>query len=135
MNNLTQFEWRGSALPVTFVETTDVQEGVQCYVYQFSDDASKDLGIIHITAGRSTPLQRVLKGLRTIEGFMSGSGVLVVTSAEGAARRYDYPDEISPNEVEVQIGETMQWHATDDLTCYEICEPAYEDGRYENLPE
>jgi hypothetical protein len=37
-------------------------------------------------------------------------------------------------EVEVKIGETMQWQAApdSDLEVYEICFPPYADGRFEN---
>jgi hypothetical protein len=37
-------------------------------------------------------------------------------------------------EVIVKVGETMQWVAAESgLTFYEICEPPYIDGRFENL--
>ncbi len=135
MSKLSNFEWRGEALPVAFVETMPVKDGVECDVYQFPGDNTKDLGIVRVSSGNSTPLQRVLKGLHTLEGFMSGSGVLTVINSEGVLTRYEYPHENSPAEVDVQVSETMQWHATSDLTFYEVCDPPYEDGRYENLPE
>jgi hypothetical protein len=49
-------------------------------------------------------------------------------------RVYRYPDSKTPLSVEVKIGEIMQWAAGDDgLVFYEICDPPYIDGRYENL--
>ncbi len=39
-------------------------------------------------------------------------------------------------EVEVKIGECMQWEAMEDgLVFYEICYPPYKEGRYENINE
>lgn len=119
-------------LPVSFVETMDVATGVQCDVYTFTDDKTKDLGIIRIKPGAKTPLQRVLKGDKTIEGYISGKGKLTITSPAGERKIYDGKKSFS---VEVKIGELMQWEAdkNSELAAYEICYPPYEDGRYENL--
>ena len=135
MNKRTHFNWHGEDLLVEFVETTAVKTGVECDVYQFVGYITKDLGIIRATSGSSTPLQRVVRGIRTIEGFLEGSGTLTTTDADGHTQQYTYPDEHTPAEVAVMIGQTMQWQATSDLTCYEICEPPYTDGRYEDLSE
>jgi hypothetical protein len=59
-----------------------------------------------------------------------------VGDAAGKIRTYSFPAADS-NEVAVAVGETMQWQAADeaDLVVYEICEPPYADGRFENLAE
>lgn len=68
---------------VNFVETVDVREGVKCDVYEYVQDSSKDLGIITISPGKNTPLQRVLNGDKTIEGYISGKGKLTITKPNG----------------------------------------------------
>jgi hypothetical protein len=135
VNKLSEFPWGGRVQPVVFIETTQVKDGVECDVYQFVDDDTKDLGIVRVAEGSHTPLQRILKGIRTIEGFMGGNGSLVVGKKDGTAAEYVFPPaEGAPNEVEVEVGETMQWQATKGkLTFFEVCEPPYEDGRFENL--
>jgi len=117
---------------VVFVETVDVVKGVECDVYKFVGDDSKDLGIIRIKAGCKTPLQKVLKGERTVEGFISGKGRLVVTASDGEQKIYNGEKGLV---VDVKIGELMQWQAVTDseLEVYEICFPPYKDGRFENI--
>jgi hypothetical protein len=91
------------------------------------------LGVVKVTKGSKTPLQKVLLGDKTLEIFKDGSGTLTVMSAKGAERVYHFPTEIT--EVQVNVGETMQWQATDNLTFYEICYPPYQDGRFANIEE
>jgi mannose-6-phosphate isomerase-like protein (cupin superfamily) len=123
-------------LAVSFVETTQVTEGVSCDIYRFLDDETRDLGVVTVQKNYKTPRQRVLLGDQTIEGFMSGEGTLTVGAAENDIKTYHFPS-TSNEEVAVKVGQTMQWHADGDteLVFYEICEPPYEDGRFENLPE
>lgn len=122
---------------VRFVETLTVKEGVECDVYAFEDDAKKDLAIVRVERGQKTPLQKVLLGTNTIEGFVNGEGTLRIDTVDGMTQLYEFKDGEEGHEVHVEIGQTMQWHATgpDGLVFYEICEPPYQDGRYENLPE
>lgn len=126
-------------LPVRFNATQKVSEGVECETYKFTGDDTKDLAIVRVQEGHKTPLQRVLKGTKTIEGFLSGGGVLTVTSVDGRVARYEFnPGDKSTleTEVAVEIGQIMQWEAGEEgLSFYEICEPPYEDGRFKNLPE
>lgn len=126
----------GKSLPVEYAETIQIKEGVSCETYRFTNDASRDVAIVTVQKGRKTPLQKVLLGSKTLEGYMSGEGSLTVQSTDGEVEVYDYPSSAN-QEVEVKIGEIMQWHANgdSDLTFYEICEPSYEDGRFENLPD
>lgn len=105
-------------------------------MYKFDGDNSKDLGVIRIEPGFKTPLQKVLKGDRTIEGYMSGKGRLVITRPDNTHEEYPVSsDTQKPFTVTVAIGEKMQWQADKDspLIAYEICFPPYENGRYENL--
>lgn len=135
---LNSFEFDGKPQLVSFVETMKVTTGVECDVYTFDGDNTKDLGVIRIEPGRKTPLQRVLKGDRTIEGYISGKGKLIITKPDSTQEEHLANDDIpKPFTVPVAIGETMQWQADKDssLVAYEICFPPYEDGRYENLPE
>jgi hypothetical protein len=129
---IKNFHFEGKKQTINFVETTQVIEGVECSVYKFAGDSNKDLGIIRIKAGRRTPLQKVLKGERTIEGYISGKGTLAVIQPSGEQNIYVGKKGLT---VEVVIGETMQWTAdpNSDLEIYEICFPPYVGGRFENL--
>jgi hypothetical protein len=124
---------------IRFIETLQVKVGVECDTYAFEVDSSKDLAIVRVKMGFKTPLQRVMKGERTVEGFLSGAGTLVVWATDGAAKTYDFKpgDGTDKTGVEVAKGQLMQWSADkdEDLVFYEICEPPYEDGRFEDLPE
>ena len=113
-----------------------VTTGVECDVHTFDGDDSKDLGVIRIDAGHKTPLQRVLNGDRTIEGYISGKGKLVITKSDDTQVEYQVNGEIpKPFTVIVATGEKMQWQADNDspLVAYEICFPPYAEGRYENI--
>jgi hypothetical protein len=132
MNRLTEFKGE----QVSFAETMLVTEGVTCDTYTFTASTAKDLGIVAVQRGCNTPLQRVVKGDRTIEGHLSGCGTLTVETENNPAKTYSF-DGQDGGEVVVAVGQTMQWVAAQDsdLVFYEICEPPYEDGRFENLAE
>ncbi len=93
------------------------------------------MGIIRIQPGYKTPLQKILKGEKKIEGYISGKGKLVVTKTDGSEKTYDVDSKKNNFMVDVKIGELMQWTADpkSDLVVFEICYPPYQDGRYENL--
>jgi hypothetical protein len=133
---LHSFAFEGNNMPVAYVETVEVKDGVVCDTYVFRGDESKDLAIVHVAPGERTPLQRVVTGLRTLEGFMSGAGVLRVGNELGEIEfnlHPTSPDHDAP--IQIEVGHTMQWQAgPDGLTFYEICEPPYHDGRFEELP-
>jgi hypothetical protein len=135
-NKLTQFTFEDQPVPVDFVETRIVKEGVECDIYAFAHDELRDLVIVRVIKGFSTPLQRVLLGKKTIEGFLEGSGTLLIKSADNEPESYHFPN-TGDNEIVVSIGQTMQWAASrdTDLVFYEVCEPRYEEGRFENLSE
>jgi hypothetical protein len=133
---LKTFAYEGKLLPVKFVSTLEVANGVQCNVYEFVDDKNKDLGIIRIKPGGKTPLQKVLKGDKTIEGYISGKGKLTITKPSGKKQIYEVDDKVKKSiMVTVGISELMQWEADieSNLTVFEICYPPFEDGRYENI--
>ncbi len=119
---------------VCFIETVPVKEGVECDTYSFDNDSSRDLAVVRVVAGAKTPLQQVLSGVTTTEGFISGEGTLTVLSSDGESTTIRF-DEESPGEVLVEVGQTMQWEAGPDseLIFYEVCVPPYEEGRFENL--
>jgi hypothetical protein len=106
-------------------------------VYKFLDDATRDLAVVKVLSGHKTPLQKVLKGSRTVEGFLDGAGTLSIIDDRGHTKSYDFASANTSREVIVRVGEVMQWAAdsSTDLTFYEICEPPYEDGRFENIAE
>lgn len=123
--------------PVSFVESMTVKEGVECDVYSFDGDASRDLAVVTVSEGAKTPLQRVLSGVTTTEGFLSGKGTLSVESPDGTVETFEFDEQNQGEAVQVKVGQIMQWTAAADseLVFYEVCVPPYEDGRYENLPE
>ncbi len=133
---LTEFQFEEGSKRLNFVETVDVVEGVKCEVYSVQGDTSKDLGIIKIQLGHSTPLQKILEGERTIEGFVSGKGKLKITRANGEEEVHPVDDKNEQKfSINVGIGDTMQWHADEgsSLVAFEICVPPYEEGRFKNL--
>jgi hypothetical protein len=136
-DKLQDFSFEGKLHRVKFVETMLVAEGVICDVYAFVDDDTRDLGIVTVSKGVRTPLERVLNGNRTSSGFLSGHGVLTVTSEDGTKHVYHFDSDSENPVVDVKIGETMQWTADSQtgLIFYEVCDPPYEEGRYEYLPD
>ena len=129
---INSFNFEGKEQDVVFVETMQVAAGVECDVYKFDGDAGKDLGIIRIRAGCKTPLQKVMKGDRTIEGYISGRGKLIIIKTDGEQKIYIGERGLA---VSVGVGEVMQWQADSDsdLEGYEICFPPYQAGRFQNL--
>jgi hypothetical protein len=135
---LNSFELEGKQLKVIYVETMQVTDGVICHVYEFEGDVTRDLAVIEIEPGAKTPLQKVLLGDNTLEGYLSGKGSLSVTSIDGNTEKLIVDENTKlPFTKEVKIGEKMQWKADKEvgLTVYEICYPPYQDGRYQNLTE
>ena len=114
-----------------YVETTQVKEGVVCEVWIYEGDETKDLGIVTVEKGHKTPLQRVLKGDKTLEIYKKGVGSLTVTRTNGDTDIYEYPG--AEVEVEIKVGDIVQWKAEETLVFHEICYPPYADGRFENI--
>lgn len=118
---------------VKFIESSEVKDGVVCDVYEFVSDGSKDLGIVSVQKGYKTPLQLVVGGDKTMEVFQQGQGILTVIDQSGNKSEYNFPTERS--EVEVKVGEKMQWEALENLVFAEICYPPYKEGRFKDLIE
>ncbi len=131
---LESFNVNGESLEVEFIERTQVKEGVTCDVYRFKDDDTRDLGIVEVLAGFKTPQQRVVQGESTIEGLVSGQGLLTITKPNGEVVVHDF-SHLGVPAAAVNRGEVMQWHANGDvpLRFYEICTPPYQPGRFEDL--
>lgn len=131
---MQSFNFEGKTQPVSFIETTRVTDGVECDVYSFTEDKSKDLGVIRVKPGKKTPLQRVLRGEKIIEQSISGIGKLTITKQDGT-QDVLITDESNHVLRMVNIGEMMQWEAGpgSDLAAAEICYPPYQEGRFENI--
>jgi hypothetical protein len=117
------------------MEAQTVKAGVECDIYSFPGDSSRDLAVVRVEKGYKTPLQKVILGTKTTEIFMSGTGNLTVHSDEGETKIYNFDSKSNNREVIVKLGEMMQWRAVTSLVFYEICEPPYEDGRFQNIDE
>jgi hypothetical protein len=131
----TSFLFQSKNVPVSFIETSQVVPGITCDVYEFVGDTEKDLGVVTIQPGFKTPLQQVLKGDKTIEGYISGSGTLSIKRIDGKQEVYQMNESKKSFSIEVMVGDTMQWQADKDsvLIIYEICFPPYMEGRFDNL--
>ncbi len=133
---LNFFEVDGTSRPISFVQRTEEADGVVRDAYSFVDDDRKNLGIIQIEPGKKTPLQRVLSGDRTIEGYISGKGTLTITKQNGQTLTFSFDGKTELTKtVPVSVGETMQWAADkrSKLKVFEVCYPPYEEGRFENI--
>jgi len=136
MNNLesTSFTLEGEPKLLDYIETVQVKDGVTCDIYTFKEDTNCDIAKIIVNKGVSTPLQKVLEGTKTIEGYISGKGILRVTDESGLVTNHIFPNSQSKTEVIIEVGQIMQWTASidSDLSFYEICYPPYRDGRFED---
>lgn len=124
-------------IPIIYKSTQTIKEGVECDVYSFDGDPTKDLAIVRVSKGAKTPLQRVISGTKTIEGFIGGKGTLSIQYPNGKTFSYNFGQGNIGHEMIIDIGQIMQWSADgdSDLVFYEICQPPYEEGRFENLTE
>lgn len=135
--SLQNFTVEGENLAVQFVERSQVTAGVWCSVYAFENDTTRDLALVRVEPGARTPRQKVVAGDQTIEGYVSGTGVLIITAPSGTQTIHTV-DETTPDfAVTVQVGEVMQWQADseEELVFYELCYPPFAEGRFENLEE
>ncbi len=136
MEKLETFDFGKGPELVVFEEAMKVTNGVECDVYSVKDNVDKDLGIIRVDLGKSTPHQKVINGEKTIEGHISGDGFLIIKKVNGSEEIYPTTEGVNQQfELVVEIGETMQWIAGENssLELFEICIPPYEDGRFEDL--
>jgi hypothetical protein len=93
------------------------------------------LAIVTVSPGCQTPVQRIVGGIKTTEGYFGGVGNLTILTEDATRMIFDFSKGAIREEVEVGVGMQMQWSAADSepLVFYEVCEPPYEDGRFENL--
>src|SRR5438045_183293 len=87
---------------VTFVETMHVKDGVECDVYSFVGDDAEDLAIVRVTRGFKTPLQKILQGEKTVEGYLEGKGTLTVQDEGAKSKTYHFDSASTDKEVEVR---------------------------------
>lgn len=125
-------EFKGEALQ--YVDTNVVKDGVVCDVYKYVNDDSRDIAFISVEDSVKTPLQKVMNGERTIEGFVSGEGILKVARKSGKNEEYKFPS-FNDTPVDVHKGDVMQWESLKKLVFFEECVPPYKEGRFENINE
>lgn len=137
MKKLETFNFNGNNLKTRFEERSEVVAGVVCDVYSHPENSAQDLGVIIIQPGMKTPLQKVLRGDKTIEGYISGKGKLTITHVNGDVSTFEVFPEKKDFAYEVLVGELMQWQAASDsiLEVFEVCFPPYQDGRFQNIEE
>ena len=90
---------------------------------------------MQVQPGSKTPLQKVVSGIKTIEGYVSGKGKLTTTPEHGESKIFTF----SGTEFDllftyaVKHGDVMQWEASEDsiLVFSEVCFPPYEDGTFQ----
>jgi hypothetical protein len=70
-------------LDVTYIETQTVKDGVECDIYKYTLDESRDLAVVRVSRGFKTPLQEVVSGTTTIESYLEGAGTLTIRSKNG----------------------------------------------------
>lgn len=58
---------------------------------------------------------------------------LTVVLPDGSRTEHSFDDNQVNEPVSVEIGSIMQWTTETDLTFSEVCYPAYEDGRFEDI--
>ncbi len=127
------FRYEDQDLPVSFVETIDVQEWVQCDVYDFVDDSSKDLWVVRLEKWVSSPYQLVVWWDKTLLGYISGNGKFIFETDEWV---FEYKMRKGIKfEFLINKWEKMKWIADNDseLMYYEVYLPPYRDGRYLDL--
>lgn len=134
MKKLETFEIDGKQRKVRFIESNTVKQGVHCDVYQFMGDSSCDLAIVEVQPGQTTPLQLIVQGSKTIEGYVEGSGELSIVAKSGEIKILEFNKNQTGNVV-LHVGDTMQWQASENqkLVFYEVCYPSYQEGRFQNL--
>lgn len=133
MQRLEQFTYRNETVTTQLIDSQEVFPGVICDAYLHPETKERDLGVIYIEAGKKTKPQKVLSGIETIEGYMSGVGRLIILKPSGEKLTFEVNQESEGFSHTVEVGDIMQWQADEDLVVFEICYPPYQDGRYENL--
>lgn len=133
MDKFKSFDFGGKTLSVNYLTTEGVSEGIEADLYSFIGDSTKDLAIIRVHPRHRTPLQKILQGSETIEGYIDGEGILTLHRASGEVTEHVFLPGKANEPVSVNVDDTMQWVTDSGLTFYEVCTPPYEKGRFENL--
>lgn len=135
MEKYTTFNFNNRDLPVHYIRTDIIKDGVECDIYSFVGDHSKDLAIVRVQTGSNTPLQKVVRGTETLEGYLGGQGSLNIISDTGKLSTHDFQNGVIKAPISIKIDETMQWRASnsEELIFYEICIPTYKEGRFEEV--
>lgn len=134
MTKLEKFFFNGKSLSGIYRTTSEIVEGIKCDTYSFTDDPTRDLAIVRVRAGCKTPLQKVVGGTETLEGYIHGKGKLTIhENGHTESIRYE-SEKDSKQPITIVVGTTMQWTAEEDsdIEFYEICTPPYEEGRFKN---
>ena len=135
MKRLESFTYKQETLLTEFIESSEVFPGVVCDVYLHPETQERDLGIIYIEAGKKTKPQKVLSGEETIEGYISGTGRLVILKPSGEQLVFEVGPENEGFSHTIEVDDIMQWQAEEDLVVFEICYPPYTDERFQNLDD
>lgn len=125
---------RTPELEVEHVDMHEILPDVYVDLYRFVGNSTCDLARVEVVRGAKTPLYLLVDGERTIERYQSGTGTLEVIENDGWRTVHHFPKDDGSRDVVIEIGETIQWHATgSDLVYDELCWPPYEAGRFENI--
>ncbi|MEO6728516.1 MAG: hypothetical protein ABIM99_01205 [Candidatus Dojkabacteria bacterium] len=141
--------FNGDKYGIKKVKSYQVCPGVDCTEYKIKRDKTKDLAVVNIMPGCSTPLQLVKEGDLTVESSIVGNGCLYVRKANGGTNIYEFTGnqyvqtelglkaQSTSFSALVEIGDVIQWRANPNSTLVfmEICTPPYKDGRFENITE
>jgi hypothetical protein len=133
MRRIRRFTFEGVTQAVKLTGTEDLPPDVSVDLYTFVGDDTKDLAIF--TTRMRTPLQRVLKGTRTVEGHISGEAKLTITKPDESQKVYEFGKASNQPPVNVEVGDLMRWEVLNNstLVAWEVCFPPYKDGRYQDV--
>lgn len=137
---LKSIDFEGSLLPVKYRQTTHIEgnPGVTCDEYNIDGDETRDLGVIKIEGGCSTPVQEVRwvqDRQRAVEKYVKGSGTLKVKNPNGETILYLVSSKSRmPLSVDIFPGDLIQWRADigSKLEVYEILSPSYNENWFRN---
>ena len=137
MSLVESLSYGGASYKTQFLSSTEVFPGVVCDAYLLVETQERDLGVIYIQAGRRTKPQKVLDGIETIEGYVSGRGSLIIVKPSGEPLEFKVGPGSEGFSYPVDVVDIMQWRADagDNLVVFEICFPPYQAGRFEDLDD
>lgn len=118
------------------ISSEDIYTGVNCTIFIDLDNETHDFAVVSVTAAHKTPRQRIISGEKTIESFVGGKGSFII-ERDGKIDTFIVDKSATQTSWEVFPGDIIRWCADSksDLTFIEVCEPPYQDGRFENLAD